>query len=139
LTTEWSGWAKDVTFRGNTFASQGTAVYGHAASANKDGTYELGRGWGGSRGGSIVFEGNRFLGNHVDPPEAVAPGDASGQEIAAMMQSEPQFDPATPAGFDDYLTKHRAWMIALFTKQFGHPPVLEAPAPIPVTSTANPK
>ncbi len=139
LTTEWSGWAKDVTFRGNLFASQGTAVYGHAAAANKDGTYEYGAGWGGARGHNIVFEDNRFLGNHVDPPEPVTPGDASGQEIAELMQKEPHFDPAAPVGFADYLAKHRAWMIELFTRQFGHPPVLEAPAPIPVSSSANPK
>lgn len=139
LATEWSGWPKDVTFRGNLFASQGTALYGHAAAANKDGTYEFGIGWGGARGDRIVFEGNRFLGNHVDPPEAVTAGDASGQEIAELLAKEPHFDPATPVGFGDYLTKHRAWMIELFTRQFGHPPVLEAPAPIPVTSSANPK
>ena len=137
ITAEWDDWAKDVTFRGNMLASQGTAFYGHAASQNKDGTYDLKTGWGGARGGNIVFENNRFLGNHVDPPETATPGDASGADIAEQMQKEPHFDPANPVDFDAYLTKHRAWMIELFTRQFGQPPVLEAPAPVTANSSGN--
>ncbi len=138
ITTDWGGWAKDVLFRGNLFASEGTAVYGHAVSRADDGVFTLASGWGGAVG-NIRFEGNRFLGNHVDPPEAVTPGDASGQEIAALMQKEPHFDPANPAGFADYLTKHRVWMIELFTRQFGHPPVMEGSAHATTDRFGNPK
>jgi hypothetical protein len=38
--------------------------------------------------------------------------------------SEPGFDPAHPEDFTAYLTKHRDWMIRLFTAQFGAPPTL---------------
>jgi hypothetical protein len=137
IAADWGGWAKDVTIRGNLFAAQGTAVYGHGAARSAQGVYTLAPGWGGATG--LSFEGNRFWGNHVDPPEAVTQGDASGQAIAALMQNEPHFDPANPAGFGDYLAKHRIWMIALFTRQFGHPPVLEGPARATTDRFGNPK
>jgi hypothetical protein len=139
ITAEWDSWAKDVIFRGNTVAALGTAVYGHATMQNKDGTYALASGWGGARGGNIVFEGNRLLGNHADPPESATTEDASGQAIADLIANEPRFDPANPVDFDSYLTRHRVWMIELFARQYGQPPVFEAPAPIPVSSSAKPK
>lgn len=136
LTTDWSGWAKKVTFRGNLFAAAGTAIYGHATTQKSDGNYESQPGWGGARGGNLVFENNRFVGQHQDAPEAVTPGDASGQEIAEMIAAEPRFNPGEPDGFKDYLQKHRAWMLALFTRQFGAPPALEAPAPVTAKNTS---
>jgi hypothetical protein len=128
ITTEWSGWPKDVTFRGNLFASEGTAVYGHGQSRNKDGSYVFAPNWGGARGGNIRFEDNRFLGNHIDPPESVTQGDASGREIDEMMQKEPRFDPANPVDYGGYLTKHRAWLIDLFTRQFARSNGLGTPS-----------
>jgi hypothetical protein len=137
ITADWGGWAKDVLLRGNLFASQGTSAYGHGMARNPQGAYTLAPGWGGATG--LRFEGNRFLGNHVDPPETVTPGDASGQAIAELMQKEPRFDPTKPDGFADFLVKHRAWMIALFTRQFGHPPVLEGPARATTDRFGNPQ
>jgi len=126
IATDWGGWAKDALFRGNLFAAQGTARYGHATARADDGVFTLAPGWGGATG--IRFEGNRFQGTHVNPPEAVTEGDGAGAAIAAAIAGEPRFDPADPSGFDDYLVRHRTWMIALFALQFGHAPVLEGPA-----------
>jgi hypothetical protein len=130
ITAQWDSWPKDVTIRGNTITAQGTAVYGHATSQNSDGGYAIAPGWGGARGGNIVFEGNRLIGNHVEAPEAVTAGDASAVGIAALISQEPRFDPANPVDFDGFMARHRIWMIALMAQQFGHPPALEAPAPI---------
>lgn len=137
IAADWGGWANDVRFRGNVFAAPGTAVYGHGTARNAQGAYTLASGWGGAT--DFRFEGNRFLGNHVDPPETVTPGDASGQAIAELMQKEPHFNPANPDGFADFLVKHRAWMIELFTRQFGHPPVLEGPARATTDRFGNPQ
>jgi hypothetical protein len=35
--------------------------------------------------------------------------------------SAPEFDPATPDKFDEFLAAHRAWMIRMFEREFGKP------------------
>jgi len=119
IATDWEGWASDAVFRANRFYVEGTARYGHQASRNPDGTYSMAPGWGPARG--IVFEGNHYAGRHIDKP-----ADASGREetlagAPGVDWKAPEFDPAAPAGFDDFLARHRKWMIRLFEQQFGAP------------------
>jgi hypothetical protein len=33
----------------------------------------------------------------------------------------PRFNPSNPAGFDEFLARHRAWMLKLFEEEFGKP------------------
>jgi len=115
LTSDWQGWANDAVFRENTFDVEGVARYGHGMK-HEDGTYALEPGWGDAKG--IVFEGNRYLGRHVDRPQ-----DAKGQERGGpapkLDWNAPQFDPSKPDEFDAFLKKHREWMMRLFARQFG--------------------
>jgi hypothetical protein len=118
LVTDWEGWADDAVFRDNTFLVEGKARYGHQVSRDK-GDYEIGPGWGPAKG--IVFEGNRYIGSHIDRPE-----DKSGlvSETAEMPKLEweaPSFDPARPDDFESFLENHRRWMLRLFERQFGQP------------------
>ena len=118
LVTDWEGWADDAVFRDNTFLVEGKARYGHQVSRDK-GDYEIGPGWGPAKG--IVFEGNRYIGSHIDRPE-----DKSGlvSETAEMPKLEweaPPFDPARPDDFESFLEHHRRWMLRLFEQQFGQP------------------
>jgi hypothetical protein len=119
IATDWDGWAADAVFRANRFYVEGTARYGHQVSRNPDGTYGVAPGWGPAQG--IVFEGNRYAGRHIDKP-----ADATGiEEPLAGAPSQdwnaPEFDPAAPGGFADFLARHREWMIRLFEGHFGTP------------------
>jgi len=117
--TTWDGWPSDAVFRNNTFWSLGTARYGHEVKRNKDGTYELGPGWGPAKG--IVFEGNRYIGHQIDLP---ADPNAKVEPTAAPPKldwKEPEFDTSHPEGFDSFMTAHRRWMLQLFKQQFGSP------------------
>lgn len=121
LLTDWSGWANGLEFRHNLFHSEGVARYGHQISRAKDGAYGLGPGWGPARG--VVFQGNRYVGRHEDPPvDAAEAGDNAPRPIQFEDWPGPQFDPRSPAGFEDYLAAHRAWMTALMKRQFGREP-----------------
>jgi hypothetical protein len=126
LVSNWSGWADGAVFRANRFYVSGIARYGHEVGRSKEGTYRIAPGWGPAKG--IVFEGNHYYGRHIDAPE-----DASGTrkeqfEAPKLDWESPRFDPAQPGGFDDFLKKHREWMMRLMTTQFGTPPKL---APVP--------
>lgn len=117
-TTEWQGWASDVRFRKNLFAVAGTARYGYEIGRNGP-EYILAAGFPNSAG--IRFEGNSFLGRHVDVPE-----DKSALKQPAYKESPadwavPTFDPAKPDGFDAFLVSHRSWMMGMLTRELGRP------------------
>jgi hypothetical protein len=106
-------------FRNNWFYVEGTARYGHQVARNKDGTYELAPGWGPAKG--IVFEGNRYIGRHIDRPEDPKGVVEEPGQAPKLDWNAPRFDPARPDGFDAFLAKHRQWMMRLFERQFGKP------------------
>lgn len=117
--TDWNGWPDDLVFRDNLFFVEGTARYGHEIKRNGEGVYELAQGWGPAK--NVVFEGNRYIGNHLDRPEDRKGVVAASGKAPAMDWNEPQFDPSKPDGFDAYLAAHRKWLIRLFETQFGAP------------------
>jgi hypothetical protein len=117
IMTNWSGWADGAVFRNNTFYVEGTARYGHEVSRKRDGTYGIGPGWGPAK--NVAFEGNRYIGHHVDRPE-----DPKGvvQETASAPKLDwnaPAFDPSNPDRFDAFIKAHRRWIVRLFERQFG--------------------
>ncbi len=122
--TEWQGWASDVRFAGNLFAVEGTARYGH--EVRREGPdYILGPGF--PVTGPVHFEGNMFLGGHVDPPQ-----DATGIVRADYRAAEadwavPTFDPARPEDFGSYIVVHRAWMTGMLARELGRPVELLTP------------
>ncbi len=118
LTSEWSGWSTGTTLRNNKFYVDGTARYGHGVKRLDDGTYTIEPGWGGAM--DIVFEGNYYGGRHLDRPTDPAAIEAA-QPRPSIQWDGPEFDPAQPDGFDAFLQRHRAWMTAMFERQFGHP------------------
>jgi hypothetical protein len=119
LVSDWDGWADDAVFRDNRFYVEGTARYGHQTARNPDGTYAIAAGWGPAR--RIVFEGNRYFGRHVDRPADPSGVEEPAARIPRRDWSAPEFDPASPDGFDRFLTAHRKWMVGLFEREFGKP------------------
>jgi hypothetical protein len=118
VVTDWDGWADAAVFRDNLFQVEGTARYGHEVKRNQ-GLYEIGPGWGPASG--LVFEGNRYIGRHIDRPEDPKGIVAETAKTPAMDWDTPRFDPAKPEDFDAFLAKHRQWMLRLFERQFGKP------------------
>lgn len=119
ITTDWDGWAGDAVLRNNRFYVRGTARYGHQSSRSKDGTYGIASGWGPAQG--IAFEGNQYVGRHIDKPS-----DATGKSVDLAGITEPDwnaptFDASRPQNFDGFLATHRQWMLRLFEQQFGKP------------------
>jgi hypothetical protein len=115
LVSSWQGWSKGAVFRNNSFFVEGVARYGHGVNKAADGNYSMEPGWGGAQ--RIIFEGNRYTGTHIDRPE-----DRGAIESGAPPKIDwnvPQFDPAVPDPFDEFLDSHRRWMIHLFEQQFG--------------------
>ena len=121
LVSDWQGWSRNATFRGNTFYVQnGTLRFGHSAARKPDGTYVLAPGWGPAV--NIAYSGNKYVGPVEDPP-----GDFQ-NESAALAHSRlpqidwsgPSFDPSRPQDYAAFITAHRAWIIHLFKQQFGH-------------------
>lgn len=117
IVTDWSGWADGLHFKNNLFQSGGGALYGHGASHEKDGTYGIADGWAPAK--NVTFEGNRYLGEHHNPPE-----DANREAPNAPSPIEfdwpgPQFDPHHPETFDTYMDRHKVWIADLMKKQFG--------------------
>lgn len=128
--TEWQGWASDVRFRDNVFAVAGTARYGRETGRNGP-DYLIAPGF--LPAEHIEFSGNSFLGRHVDPP-----GDKDGEWKSDYKEpvrdwAIPTFDPAKPDGFAEYLPRHRAWMLAMLTRELGKPVTLLRPT---LTSSA---
>ncbi|HBY60803.1 MAG TPA: xylose ABC transporter [Solibacterales bacterium] len=119
LLTDWSGWADGLTFRNNRFYVDGLARYGHAVGRREDGTYDIGAGNGRARG--VVFEANQYFGRHEGRPDDSS-GVVSGERPPLAWDCDvPEFDPARPDRFDEYLEAHRSWMTRLFEAQFGKP------------------
>lgn len=124
--TEWQGWASDVRFSGNLFAVAGTARYGHEVA--RDGPdYILEPGF--PVTGPVRFDGNMFLGGHVDPPQDANGTVRSEYRAAEADWAVPVFDPANPAEFASYLTTHRAWMMQMLARELGRPAALLTPRP----------
>lgn len=117
IVTNWDGWADGALFRHNTFYVQGTVRYGHDVGHTEAGTYQIAPGWGPARG--IVFEGNRYIGRHIDRPEDAAGVTEVSSAAPQLEWNGPQFDPAQPDGFDAFLKLHRQWMLRLLQGQFG--------------------
>jgi hypothetical protein len=119
ITTDWDGWAVDALFRANRFYVDGTARYGHQVSRNPDGIYGMAPGWGPAQG--IVFVGNHYAGRHIDKPADVIGIEEPLAGAPSQDWTAPEFDPAAPVGFEDFLARHREWMIRLFERHFGTP------------------
>lgn len=120
LLSDWSGWASGLKFRNNLFLSEGVASYGHQVSRAKGGAYGIEPGWGPAR--EVVFEGNRYIGQHKDRPEDKADSAAAPNPISFDDWPGPQFDPHEPQRFAQFIKEHRAWMLRLMQRQFGKAP-----------------
>jgi hypothetical protein len=119
LTSDWDGWADDAIFRKNRFYVEGTARYGHETVRNPDGTYAIAPGFEPAR--NIVFEGNRYAGRHIDRPADAAAIEEPLGGAARPGEGAPEFDPAFPDKFDEFLAAHRAWMVRMFEREFSKP------------------
>lgn len=119
IVTDWSGWANGAVFRGNRFFVDGTARYGHQVDRAEDGTYTIGSGWGPAKG--IVFEGNEYVGRHLDRPEDPTGKILPSAKPPAVNWESPRFDPAHPEGFEAFLQRHRRWLIRMMEAHFGAP------------------
>ncbi|MCP1469907.1 hypothetical protein J3E64_001594 [Sphingobium sp. OAS761] len=118
VATEWEGWAHDVRFADNVFNVAGTARYGSESGRNGP-DYLISAGFAPAR--FIRFSNNDYFGNHVDQPD-----DAALPLPAAYVQSEaawaiPVFDPSSPDGFSEFLTRHRAWMLTMLARELSAP------------------
>jgi hypothetical protein len=123
LVSGWLGWSRNAIFRDNSFYVKGGILrFGHAASRNEDGTYEIAPGWGPAE--NIVFTGNRYFGKVVNPPSDYQSANGAIRHFSAAQPdwNEPSFDPSHPQEYRAFIAPHRAWMIRLFQQQFGHAP-----------------
>jgi hypothetical protein len=117
LASNWSGWADDVLFSKNLFYVDGTARYGHASASHPDGTYDIAPGWAPAK--RMVFSGNQYFGKQIDRPD-----DATGTVAATIPGitrdwDGPQFDPARPDDFAAFMLRHKTWLTAMMTAEFG--------------------
>ncbi|WP_022683538.1 right-handed parallel beta-helix repeat-containing protein [Sphingobium bisphenolivorans] len=114
VATQWDGWARDVTFRDNIFKVAGTARYGSETGRNGP-DYLIKAGF--DPVSFLRFQGNSYLGSHVDRPE----GEAAQPPQPFMEQPSdwevPVFDPARPEGFSDFLVRHRSWMLTMLQRE----------------------
>lgn len=118
VATEWQGWASDVRFKDNVFAVGGVARYGREVGRNGP-DYLIAPGFPPAE--HISFNGNHFIGRHVDPPQ-----DADGEwrtdfRDPAADWSVPTFDPAKPDSFATFLPRHRAWMLTMLARELQRP------------------
>ncbi len=123
LVSDWLGWSRNAIFRGNTFYVQGgTLRFGHSTARNQDGTYEIAPGWGPAK--DIVFTGNRYIGNAVNPPSDYQRATTATHHSSStrLDWNEPSFDPSSPQQYSAFIAAHRAWLLRLFQQQFGHAP-----------------
>jgi len=122
--TEWQGWASDVRFRDNLFAVGGTARYGREVGRSGP-DYLIAPGFPPAE--HIVFDGNRYMGRHVDPPvDKDGTWQAEYREPVADW-AVPTFDPAKAEGFPEFLARHRQWMLAMLARELGKPVELMKP------------
>ncbi|WP_336952297.1 MULTISPECIES: right-handed parallel beta-helix repeat-containing protein [Sphingobium] len=116
VATEWQGWARDVRFQHNIFKVAGTARYG-SENGRSGPDYLIKAGF--SPVEAIRFKRNSYFGSHIDLPEdGLGQSVVPYQEVASDWQV-PTFDPAQPDGFTEYLARHRAWMLAMLTRELG--------------------
>lgn len=101
LLADWQGWADGLVLRNNKFIIKGRARMGHGVRRDEKGSYELGEGWGGAE--DVRLENNEEL----------------SQGVQGINWTAPQFDPASPTDFPEFLKKHRAWMESLMKAHFG--------------------
>lgn len=120
LASNWSGWTEDAVFSNNRFYVEGTARYGHASASHPDGTYEIAPGWAPAK--DIVFTGNQYFGTQIDRPEDATARLDPQVPAHARDWAGPQFDPAHPADFDVFMTRHKAWLRELMKSEFGDVP-----------------
>jgi hypothetical protein len=122
LVSDWSGWVNGLELSNNLFHSEGVARYGHQVTRDyKTGAYGMGPGWGPAT--NIVFAGNRYVGRHDDKPaDDNVDCSAAPKPIAFADWPGPQFDPAHPENFPQYIRAHRKWMLRLMEQQFGRRP-----------------
>jgi hypothetical protein len=135
LVSSWDGWSNGAVFRANTFDVAGTGRYGHEVKHNPDGTYGIASGWGDAT--NIRFEGNRYLGNNIDPPADPAGVVDPHSHALNIDWQEPVFDPACPETFSAWVPVHRKWMLHLLADQFGQTPQLRIPTPFSKTGDRN--
>ncbi|WP_340266035.1 right-handed parallel beta-helix repeat-containing protein [Sphingobium mellinum] len=124
VATQWDGWANDVHFVDNLFKVAGTARYGSEVGRSGP-DYLIKAGF--DPAGMIRFKGNSYWGSHVDLPEGgVAPAPLLLEDRNADWQV-PVFDPARPDGFDEFLQRHRSWMLTMLKRELGLPVQLQEP------------
>ncbi|MBS1828856.1 MAG: right-handed parallel beta-helix repeat-containing protein [Acidobacteria bacterium] len=116
LLGNWGGWAKGAIFRNNAFLVEGGAIYGHQVKRDAQGRHSLAPGFGPAQ--DIVFEGNRYAGTHTHRPDDAKAIVEPAVKAPAFDWQGPRFDPASPAGFPEFLTAHRRWLIGLLEKHF---------------------
>jgi hypothetical protein len=120
LISNWSGWPVDLVFKNNTFYAEGNIRYGHQTSSDgQEGLSEIGTGWGPAK--EVVFEGNRFYGNNLDKPDDAKAVVTKTVKPIILDWDIPVFNPSSPEGFDEFMMRHRTWMIGLMEKEFGKP------------------
>jgi len=121
LISSWDGWSTDAIVRQNRFYVEGTLRFGHSVNKNDDGRYTIARGWSGAR--NIVFEGNQYIGKTVDRPDDAKAIVEATVKAPKLDWREPEFDPAHPQRYSEYIAAHRKWIAHLFQQQFGWAPV----------------
>ncbi len=118
VATQWDGWARDVRFEDNVFKVAGVARYGHEVGRSGP-DYLIAPGL--APADYIRFEGNSFLGRHIDVPQD-KDGTYQASYVAAPADwTVPVFDPAKPEGFSEFLGRHRGWMMAMLQRELGRP------------------
>lgn len=123
LASDWLGWSSNASFTNNNFyVHDGTLRFGHSASRNPDGTYNLAEGWGPAK--NIVFSANQYHGKVVDPPSdyTASPDPTDHPESTQLDWTGPAFDPARPQDYPTFIVAHRAWITHLFKQQFDRTP-----------------
>ncbi len=120
LVSDWLGWSRNATFQANAFYVQGgTLLFGHSTARHQDGTYEIAPGWGPAE--AIIYTGNQYAGNVVDPPSDFQPGSPTAS-APHVDWNGPAFDVSRPQDFPAFIVAHRAWIRQVFKQQFGRDP-----------------
>ena len=132
IATQWDGWARDVRFSANVFKVAGTARYGSEAG-RRGPEYLIKPGFDPAQ--HIRFQGNRYLGRHVDLPEDGVDQPVIPYKEEAADWQVPVFDPAKPDGFADYLSRHRSWMLTMLQRELGTPVTLRQPRRVSLFET----
>lgn len=68
---------------------------------------------------NIVFSGNRYFGKQIDRPDDATGTVAATTPAVARDWEGPQFDPAHPDDFAAFMVRHKIWLNAMMTAEFG--------------------